>query len=263
MSRPARSPVSSSRVRFAGPAQAALSALSAVVGFATATVAARPSLAADQSPDARAESRAPERSAIRASDARSQDAVSEGATKIPFSFQDAEVGDVVTAYAKASGATFVMASVRGKASIVAPGPVTLDQAFALMSTALAENGFAIVRQGGAYVVEHARDVQTSGHEVVAELPAPAPERMVTLIVELKHAQADEVTKQLLRVLPSKNGSMTPVPSSNRLVLTDFVSNLQRIRKVLDEIDQPPRKAAAVAKARRAGDAKPSSGEAKR
>lgn len=157
--------------------------------------------------------------------------------KISFSFKAAEVADVVAAYAKASGQKFVVSSsIHGKTTITAPSTVSLPEAYALMSTALAQEGFAVNQQGDLNIVQQARDSARSLIEVVTELPAPQPERMLTLVVRPRNLNVEEVNRQLLRILPSKHGEMTAVPRTNQLVMTDFLSNLYHMKKLIDELD---------------------------
>jgi general secretion pathway protein D len=164
-----------------------------------------------------------------------------------FSFKDTELTDVVAAYAKLSGQKFITNSdLRGKVSITVEGPVSTESAYALLSSALADNGYAISRQGDISVVMRARDVQRSLIETVTELPPLQPERMVTWIITVKGIPVEEVNKQLLRTMPSKNGEMTPFPRTNQLIINDFVSNLHRIKRLLDELESGASKNAADA-----------------
>lgn len=157
---------------------------------------------------------------------------------ISFNVKDADVTDLISAYAKASGQTFVVnPGVKGKITIAAEGPVSLDEAYALLSIALAENGYAISNRGHARVVMNARDIQRSMLETVTELPSPRPERMVTWVIKVKGIPAAELFKELLRVLPSKHGEMSIVASTNQLVTTDYISNLYRVKAVIDEVEK--------------------------
>src|SRR4051812_24263727 len=76
-------------------------------------------------------------------------AIETTAKKIPFSFDNAEVTKIIAAYAKASGRQIVIdPSIRGKATILNPNAITLDEAFSLMSMALAVNSFAVSDREG-------------------------------------------------------------------------------------------------------------------
>ena len=160
------------------------------------------------------------------------------AKTMKFHFQNAEITDIIASYAKASGQKFIVdPSVRGKASILNPKETSLTEAFALLSSALAVNNFAISEQGDTMVVQSARNTQRSLVPLYKELPDLKPERMATMVFELKYASAEEVNKRL-RILPSRDGELTPYEPSNKIFVTDWVSNIHRIAAIINEIDQP-------------------------
>lgn len=161
-----------------------------------------------------------------------------GDKKIPFHFENAEITKIIAAYAKASGQQFVVdASVRGKASILVPNPVSVEEAFALMSMALATNQFAISERENTMVIMSTRNVQRSLIPTLTELPPIKPEKMITMVFSLKNTSADEVNKRL-RILPSKDGELTPFEPVNKVIVTDWVSNIHRIAAIIAEIDKP-------------------------
>jgi general secretion pathway protein D len=158
--------------------------------------------------------------------------------KISFKHDNAELKDILQAYSQAAGQKFVIdPGVRGKATILLPEKVTIDEAFNLLSSALAVNGYAIVTNGDTMQVMAARNVERSNHDVLTELPALKPERIVTMVYTPKHTSAMDINKSL-RILVSKDGELSPYENSNKLIITDWVSNLHRIWKVLNEVDQP-------------------------
>jgi type II secretory pathway component GspD/PulD (secretin) len=158
--------------------------------------------------------------------------------KMKVNFKDQEITSMIESFAKASQKTFVVdPGVRGKISVFASGEVGLDEAFDLLSTGLALNGFAIVEREGRYVVMASRNAQRSSIPTLTEITSVKPERYVTLIVNLKHISAEEANKRL-RVLPSKDGEMTPYEPTNSLLITDYISNVNRIAELLKQMDQP-------------------------
>ena len=164
-------------------------------------------------------------------------------TDIDFSFRDMEITEAIKKYAGASGQKFIVdPMVRGKITIMNPGPVSVAEAYAQLSSALALNGLAISRQDDNLIVNSARNIQRSLIEVSEVLPPLKPERMYTWVINLKYVSADEVNKQL-RILPSKDGELVPFTPRNQILVTDWVSNLHRISKIVSEIDKPATKGA--------------------
>ena len=158
--------------------------------------------------------------------------------KITLNHKDQEVGAMIESFAKASKKTFVVdPGVRGKVSVFAPEPVGLDEAFDLLSTSLALNGYAIIEHADRYVVMASRNAQRSSIPTLTEIKSVKPERYVTLIMTLNHIPVTEINKNL-RILPSKDGEMMPLIESNQLLITDYISNVNRIAGIVKILDQP-------------------------
>jgi general secretion pathway protein D len=158
--------------------------------------------------------------------------------KITLNHKDQEVGAMIESFAKASKKTFVVdPGVRGKVSVFAPEPVGLDEAFDLLSTSLALNGYAIIEHADRYVVMASRNAQRSSIPTLTEIKSVKPERYVTLIMTLNHIPVTEINKNL-RILPSKDGEMMSLIESNQLLITDYISNVNRIAGIVKILDQP-------------------------
>jgi general secretion pathway protein D len=161
--------------------------------------------------------------------------------EVSVAFTDADIRDVVKSYADLSKQKIILGSeVKGKITIISSHPVNSDVFFQLLSSALATQGFAFIRQDDVLILKFARSAMRSMLEVSTELPALKPERMVTYIYRLKNLKADQVFKDL-RILVSKDGEMAAMPGDKQLVFTDWVSNIHRIDKILRALDQSPKK----------------------
>lgn len=169
------------------------------------------------------------------------------ADKVAFNYDNAEIGKVIKDYAKISGQKFIVdPQVRGLVTITNPGEISKDEAFNQLSSALSLNGIGISTQDDKMIVQHARAVQRNLIPVTKELPPLHPTRMVTYVIELKNASADEVNKQL-RILTSKDGELVPYTHTNQLFVTDWTPNLHRIAQMMNVIDQQAQGGAAAPK----------------
>ncbi len=159
-------------------------------------------------------------------------------TTIKFNFRDADIVKIIEDYSKASGQKIIVdPEVRGKATIFNPGPISLDEAFNQLSSAMMINSLAFSKQGDTMLVLQSRSVQRNLIEVVNELPPLKPDKMITWMVKLKHINADEINKQL-RILTSRDGELVPYTQTNHLLISDYVSNLHRVAAIIKELDQP-------------------------
>ncbi len=149
-----------------------------------------------------------------------------------------ELTDFIKTYAKASGKKIMVdPGVRGKITIYNPAPISLDEAYNQLGAALALNGYAISQRDDLLVIISGRNAQRSLIETFIELPPLKPERMVTWMIKLKYVNVEEINKRL-RILPSKDGEMTPFEPTNTLIVSDYVSNIHRIAVLIKELDRP-------------------------
>lgn len=161
--------------------------------------------------------------------------------KIKFAFADAELRLIIETYAKASGKKILVdPGVRGKATIYAPDDVSLEEALNLMASALEVNGFSFIERDDLLYICSSRNIQRNLIPLFREEPPLKPTRMATMILDLKHASAENLNKYL-RILPSKDGEMTPYEPTNQLIVSDYTPNLIRIYKMIQELDKPETK----------------------
>jgi general secretion pathway protein D len=86
-------------------------------------------------------------------------------------------------------------------------------------------------------VKASRNAQRDSIETYTGAYAPTSDIYITRIIHLKHISAEEVNKRL-RVLPSKDGEMTPYEPTNSLLITDYGANVERMVKIIKELDRP-------------------------
>lgn len=158
--------------------------------------------------------------------------------KIKLNFPNEDITKIIEVYSKASGKKFIVDStVRGKITLLNQADVSLEEAYNQLSTALALNGFAIIKQGDTLVVRNARSAQRDLLEVTNDLPAMTPERMVTWIFTVKNMPAHELYTNL-RILTSSYGEMSVLEKTNQIIITDWSTNLQRVAEVMKKVDLP-------------------------
>ena len=155
-----------------------------------------------------------------------------------FDYPNAEITDVIKAISQLTGKNFIIdPGVRGKISIIAPSQISVAEAYKAFLSALAINGFTVVPSGKFLKVKSARNAQRDSIETYAGQYYPNADLMITRIIHLKHISAEEVNKRL-RILPSKDGEMTPYEPTNSLIISDYGANIERIMKIINDLDKP-------------------------
>lgn len=159
---------------------------------------------------------------------------------IDFNFKDKDISEVIKKYSKESGETFIYSSnVKGKVTVETPDKVSVDKARAFFLESLASLGFGISVKNGTNVIIPLRDLMRSGIPTVTILPKEDKETYMSYIYTPKHESAQEVMKTVTRLL-SANSSVD-ISNNDKVLITDWLSNLKRIEKILKEFDQPKKK----------------------
>ena len=155
-----------------------------------------------------------------------------------FDFPNADITDLVKVMSELTGKNFIIdPGVRGKISIIAPSKVTVAEAYKAFLSALAINGFAVVPTGKFWKIRSARNAQRDGIETYSGNYFPNADQMITRIIHLKHISAEMVNRDL-RILNSKDGELSPYTPTNSLIISDYGSNVERIMKIINQLDIP-------------------------
>jgi general secretion pathway protein D len=155
-----------------------------------------------------------------------------------FDFPNADIQDIVKAISELTGKNFIIDNgLRGKITILAPSKITVAEAYKAFLSALAINGYAIVPQGKFLKIRSARNAQRDSIETYSGTYYPNSDQMITRIIHLKHIQAEAVNRDL-RILSSKDGEMSIYAPTNSIILSDYGSNIDRVMKIISQLDVP-------------------------
>jgi len=153
-----------------------------------------------------------------------------------FDYPNADIADVIKAISELTGKNFIVdPQVHGKITIIAPSRITVAEAYKAFLSALAINGLAVVPGDGFYKIKQARVAQRDNIDTFSGAYYPTSDQMITRIIKLKYISADEVNKQL-RILTSKDGELVPYTPTNSLIVSDYGANMDRIMKILGQLD---------------------------
>lgn len=155
-----------------------------------------------------------------------------------FDFPNVDITDVIKAISELTGKNFIIDStVRGKITIIAPSKITVAEAYKAFLSSLAINGFTVVPSGGFLKIRNARSAQRDNIDTYSGSYYPNSDQMITKIIHLKHIQAETVQQQL-RLLTSSYGEMSAYSQTNSLIISDFGANIDRVMKIINQLDVP-------------------------
>lgn len=157
---------------------------------------------------------------------------------INLNFNNADVDAVISTVARATNRSIVVdPKVRGKISLMSSQPLTPDQAIDRLSTALRMNGFALVNTPSGYRVVTEADAKLQSSQTFSSTAGVTGDQIITRVFHLNFASAASVVN-LLRPLISPNNTIDALPGNNSILVTDYASNLGRIEKIIQSVDNP-------------------------
>ncbi|MCP4400792.1 MAG: type II secretion system secretin GspD [bacterium] len=163
---------------------------------------------------------------------------SEGPVSVGLNFDDADIYDVTKVVSEITKKSFIIdKDVAGTVTIFSESPMTPEQVFELYRTVLELNGLAIVQIGDFYKIENKDKAQ---QRYLVEDPGTVLERndrLVTRVVKLKHIHGDAVQQALEDLVPEgKEIVVYPDDDGDTLIITDLLSNVNKILAVIEQID---------------------------
>jgi general secretion pathway protein D len=162
-----------------------------------------------------------------------------GDNLVSLDFDNVDLKVFIKYVSEITGRNFVVDDkVRGRITLISPTKIRVDELERVLESLLELNGFTAVPSGSVTKIVPLREVKQRGVETdVGRDPREiAPiDRMVTHLVPLRYADINEV-RNMLTPLVSKDGNITAYGPSNTIILTDLASNVNRLLKIIQEVD---------------------------
>lgn len=163
--------------------------------------------------------------------------VSDG--KIDITMEDVDLREFIRSMSKLLKKNFIITKkIKGKVSIISPKPVSRTVAYSIFESVLDVHGYKVIASGDIYKIVESRGVKTQGVDthygmnINKNLPA---DQVITQVLPLKYIDAKDILASF-QPLVSKAGYLTAHIPSNTVILTDRVSNVNRLKKILVNID---------------------------
>ena len=154
---------------------------------------------------------------------------------LSMDFTDVELPVLIKFMSEQTKKNFIFDErVQGKITIISPRRVTLDEAYEVFLSVLQAKGFATITQGNTIKIVAAREARQDTIRTGVGRDTGSAE-FITRLIPLQNLDSAEVVP-LVTPLVSKDGMVSAFASSNTLLLIDSRANIDRIVKILDEVD---------------------------
>jgi len=157
--------------------------------------------------------------------------------EISIDFDNVDIRVFVKFMSELTGKNFVVdRDVRGNVTIVSPKKLNVDEAYRVFESVLEVYGFAAVAAGNIIKIIPIRDAPVKSVETRLKREAISPaDRVITQVITLNYANPEEL-KKILTPLVSKSSVILAYPPTGMLVITDLLSNIERILGIISALD---------------------------
>jgi len=158
--------------------------------------------------------------------------------KITMDFHEADISMFIKFISELIGKNIIIdKTVKGNVTIMSPMPVSVDEAYKVFESVLDVHGFAAVQAGD--IIKIVPAVQAHSMDVETRFAAGSEhdDRMVTQVIPLQYANPEEM-KKVFSPLVSKSSIIVAYSPTNTLIVTDVLSNINRLLDIVKIIDAP-------------------------
>lgn len=158
---------------------------------------------------------------------------------VSVNFDNVDIRTVLKTIGDITGINFIPhESVTGTVTVMSPTPIRLGDLYAFLQSILDVHGYATIEMNNAVKVVPKADAARNHLQVrIGADPAyiPRTDVIVTQILPLKHANADEI-RTIIDPILSTGAQVATYPRTNSLMITDTSANLHHIAQVLQQLD---------------------------
>ncbi len=169
------------------------------------------------------------------------DAGDKDGNRITVNFQDVDITTVINSVSRITGRTFIVdPRVKGKVTIMASHDVAEEELYSIFLSILQVHEFAAIEEGGVVKivplarVKHDSSSIEFGSKKTGARPADS---METRLYKLKNVPADKLVA-ILRPLVDSKSYLAAQVDSNMLIISDRAANIERLLKIVEQVDQP-------------------------
>ena len=156
------------------------------------------------------------------------------AKSVTLNMKGADINAVISTVAEATGKNFIIdPRVKGKVTIISTKSMNTDQLYQVFLAILDVHGFTAVPAGNNVIkILPDSDAKHSGTPNKG-----IGQEMVTQVIGIQHIAAAQLVP-ILRPLVPPQGHLAAHAQTNVLIIADRVSNIERLMKIIEKLDEP-------------------------
>jgi len=152
-------------------------------------------------------------------------------------YKDADLGQIIEAVSAVTGKNFIVdPRVRAQVTMLSSTPMSPNAFYEAFLSILQVHGFVAVPSGDVIkIIPDANARQVPANDLPSSVSATSDE-IVTQVIAVKNVSAAQLVP-ILRPLIPQYGHLAAYPASNMLIVSDRASNVNRVVRIVQRIDQ--------------------------
>ncbi|MGD2098438.1 MAG: type II secretion system secretin GspD [Desulfobacterales bacterium] len=158
---------------------------------------------------------------------------------VSIDFNNVDINVFIKFMSELTGTNFVVDQrVKGRVTIISPSKISIKEAYQVFLSVLEVHGYTTVKSGEVVKIVPSPDARSKSIETRLREEATHPaDRVVTQLIPLKYADPVEI-KRLFTPMVSRSSVILAYQPTQMMIITDVLSNIQRLLKILKKIDVP-------------------------
>ena len=152
-------------------------------------------------------------------------------------YKDADLSQIIEAVSAVTGKNFIVdPRVRAQVTMLSSTPMSPDAFYEAFLSILQVHGFVAVPSGDVVkIIPDANARQLPANDLPSRVSSTSDE-IVTQVIAVKNVSAAQLVP-ILRPLIPQYGHLAAYPASNMLIISDRASNVARMARIIERIDQ--------------------------
>ncbi len=155
--------------------------------------------------------------------------------EVNINFSNLKITDFIKLIGKISDKNILVHhKINGTVDLVTTTPIYDDEVLGILISVLESKGYTLIQNGSMYEVVRSSEATKHNLKVVKPGRKTTGPMMVTQSITIKDENVDVIAAKV-RYLVSKTAKMMTLPASNTLLVTDYPSNIETIKRVISDL----------------------------
>lgn len=159
------------------------------------------------------------------------------AEQITLNLNNADIEALIKTVSEHTGKNFVIdPRVKGKVTVISAHPMDRNEFYEVFLSILEVHGFSTIPSGDVIKIVPDVKAKQGGIPTLSRAGALPGDQIVTRIIQVKNVTSAQLVP-ILRPLIPQEGHLAAYPDTNVLIISDRRRNVDRLMRIIEQIDQ--------------------------